>query len=93
MGLLSDGGMMKFPNVVLPGQRADALRGCWRGVGTARWCRWRDLDWIRRSWPGPIVVKGVLTADDTRRAMDKGAAATWSSRTMAGGSSTACRRR
>src|SRR5262249_33936858 len=36
---------------------------------------WRDFEWIRRAWTGPIVVKGVLTADDTRRAMDKGAVA------------------
>jgi len=74
MGLLSDGGMMKFPNVVLPG-RGPML---YADVGAAleqAMVSWRDLDWIRRSWPGPIVVKGVLTADDTRRAMDKGAAA------------------
>jgi L-lactate dehydrogenase (cytochrome) len=73
-GLLSDGGMMKFPNVVLPG-RGPML---YADVGAAleqAMVSWRDLDWIRRSWPGPIVVKGVLTADDTRRAMDKGAAA------------------
>jgi len=74
MGLLSDGGMMKFPNVVLPG-RGPML---YADVGAAleqAMVSWRDLDWIRRSWPGPIIVKGVLTADDTRRAMDKGAAA------------------
>jgi L-lactate dehydrogenase (cytochrome) len=73
-GLLSDGGMMKFPNVVLPG-RGPML---YADVGAAleqAMVSWRDLDWIRRSWPGPIVVKGVLTADDARRAMDKGAAA------------------
>jgi L-lactate dehydrogenase (cytochrome) len=73
-GLLSDGGMMKFPNVVLPG-RGPML---YADVGAAleqAMVSWRDLDWIRRSWPGPIIVKGVLTADDTRRAMDKGAAA------------------
>jgi isopentenyl diphosphate isomerase/L-lactate dehydrogenase-like FMN-dependent dehydrogenase len=74
MGLLSDGGMMKFPNVVLPG-RGPML---YADVGAAleqAMVSWRDLDWIRRSWPGPIIVKGVLTADDTRRAIDKGAAA------------------
>jgi len=36
---------------------------------------WNDLSWIRQSWNGPIVVKGVLTADDARRAVDHGAAA------------------
>jgi L-lactate dehydrogenase (cytochrome) len=34
---------------------------------------WRDLDWIRRLWPGPIAVKGILTGDDARRAADSGA--------------------
>ena len=34
---------------------------------------WKDLDWIRKVWPGPIAVKGVLTGDDARRAVDEGA--------------------
>jgi isopentenyl diphosphate isomerase/L-lactate dehydrogenase-like FMN-dependent dehydrogenase len=36
---------------------------------------WADLRWIREHWQGPIVVKGVLTGDDARRAIDEGAAA------------------
>src|SRR5260370_28180968 len=36
---------------------------------------WEDLRWIRDRWLGPIVVKGVLTGDDARRAVDEGAAA------------------
>jgi L-lactate dehydrogenase (cytochrome) len=36
---------------------------------------WKDLTWIREHWNGPIVVKGVLTGDDGRRAVDEGAAA------------------
>jgi L-lactate dehydrogenase (cytochrome) len=35
---------------------------------------WQDFEWLREAWPGPIVVKGVLTGDDARRAMDAGAA-------------------
>jgi len=72
--LLADGGVMKFPNVVLPKvgpmPYADVGAALERAVVT-----WRDFDWIHKSWPGPIVVKGVLTADDTRRAIDNGAAA------------------
>ncbi|MFT8242573.1 alpha-hydroxy acid oxidase [Roseomonas sp. BN140053] len=34
---------------------------------------WEDLDWLRRRWPGPLVVKGVLSPDDARRARDAGA--------------------
>jgi len=36
---------------------------------------WSDLAWLRDAWGGPIVVKGVLTAEDARRAVDAGAAA------------------
>jgi L-lactate dehydrogenase (cytochrome) len=32
-----------------------------------------DLTWLRELWSGPLVVKGVLTADDARRAVDLGA--------------------
>jgi L-lactate dehydrogenase (cytochrome) len=27
---------------------------------------WKDLDWVRAEWGGPIVVKGVLDPDDAR---------------------------
>jgi len=36
---------------------------------------WADFSWIRDCSRGPIVVKGVLTGDDARRAVDEGAAA------------------
>ena len=36
---------------------------------------WDDLRWIREIWKGPIVVKGVHTGDDARRAVDAGAQA------------------
>ena len=34
---------------------------------------WDDLDWIRAQFPGKVAVKGVITADDARRAVDRGA--------------------
>jgi L-lactate dehydrogenase (cytochrome) len=34
---------------------------------------WRDLDWVRETWDGPIVVKGVLDPDDARDAVRAGA--------------------
>jgi isopentenyl diphosphate isomerase/L-lactate dehydrogenase-like FMN-dependent dehydrogenase len=34
---------------------------------------WADLEWIRRQWNGPLVIKGLLTGDDARRALDGGA--------------------
>ncbi len=33
---------------------------------------WADLDWIRRHWSGPIVLKGILDPEDARRAADSG---------------------
>ncbi len=34
---------------------------------------WDDLAWLRERWPGRIVLKGLLDADDARRAADAGA--------------------
>lgn len=34
---------------------------------------WDDLAWFRSLWDGPLVVKGILSADDARRAIDVGA--------------------
>jgi isopentenyl diphosphate isomerase/L-lactate dehydrogenase-like FMN-dependent dehydrogenase len=36
---------------------------------------WEDIGWIRDRFDAPIVVKGVLTPADARRAVDAGAAA------------------
>jgi L-lactate dehydrogenase (cytochrome) len=33
---------------------------------------WDDMAWVREQWAGPMVVKGVLRADDARRAVDRG---------------------
>lgn len=34
---------------------------------------WEDIPWIRQRWSGPLVIKGVLTAEDARRAVGLGA--------------------
>ena len=33
---------------------------------------WADLAWFRSLWSGPLVLKGVLTAADARRAAEHG---------------------
>lgn len=33
---------------------------------------WADLDFVRAHWKGPIVIKGILDADDARRAAEAG---------------------
>jgi L-lactate dehydrogenase (cytochrome) len=70
-GFLSDGGLMTFPNVMLPGGPM-AYADVGRTLEQSMVC-WDDLDWIRELWKGPIMVKGVHTASDARRAVDVGA--------------------
>ena len=68
---LVDGGMPGLPNVVTesgPLQATDVGRA----LENAHVC-WEDLKWIRESWDGPIVIKGVMSADDAQRAVDAGA--------------------
>ena len=33
---------------------------------------WEDVAWVRQNFDGPVLVKGVLTAEDGRRALDLG---------------------
>ena len=35
--------------------------------------KWEDIPWIRRHWDGPLVIKGILTAADAKRAVAEGA--------------------
>jgi L-lactate dehydrogenase (cytochrome) len=68
-----DGGLMNFPNIVINGEPMG-----YADVGAAleaSMTSWNDFKWIREAWGGPIVVKGVHTADDARRAVAEGAAA------------------
>jgi len=34
---------------------------------------WKDLEWIREFWDGPMIIKGILDADDARDAVKFGA--------------------
>jgi len=34
---------------------------------------WKDLDWIRTHWDGPIIIKGILDPEDAREAVKVGA--------------------
>ena len=68
---LLDGGMPGLPNVVTDtGPLAATDVG--RALENAHVC-WDDLKWIREAWDGPIVIKGVMSADDAQRAVDEGA--------------------
>jgi isopentenyl diphosphate isomerase/L-lactate dehydrogenase-like FMN-dependent dehydrogenase len=71
---IADGGVPDLANVVLPGKGPMKLIDVAAALANAA-VTWDDLHWIRSVWPGPIVVKGVLTGDDAKRAADAGAAA------------------
>jgi len=62
---------MQFHNVLLPNGPmgyADVAAALESAA-----VRWEDFPWIREVWRGPLVVKGVHTADDARHAIDLGA--------------------
>src|SRR5213596_1372805 len=69
---LADGGLMKFANVIIPGKGpmlyADVTTALEQAVVS-----WQDLSWIRDAWNSPIIIKGVHTGEDARRAVDVGA--------------------
>jgi L-lactate dehydrogenase (cytochrome) len=70
MDFLGDGGLMAFPNIELNGAPmpyADVSAALAATVVT-----WEDLRWIRDMWSGPVIVKGVLTGEDARRAVEEG---------------------
>jgi len=73
IGFLRDGGVPKLANVVVPGQGPMEM-GDVAAALAASAVTWADLRWIREHWGGPIVVKGVLTGEDAKRAIDEGAA-------------------
>lgn len=69
---VADGGLMKFPNIVLPGEGPMGYADVGAALEQSTVC-WDDLRWIRELWKGPIVIKGVHTGEDASRAIDAGA--------------------
>ena len=69
---LADGSPRVFPNVELPGVGAMPCSDVGALLATTV-ITWRDFQWIRDAWKGPVVAKGVHTGEDARRAMDAGA--------------------
>jgi isopentenyl diphosphate isomerase/L-lactate dehydrogenase-like FMN-dependent dehydrogenase len=71
--LMDRANAMHYANIIIPGKgplpSADVQSSLRDSVVT-----WADLKWIRQAWPGPILVKGVITGDDARRAVDAGVA-------------------
>jgi isopentenyl diphosphate isomerase/L-lactate dehydrogenase-like FMN-dependent dehydrogenase len=70
-GRIRDGVYPHLANVI---EEDGSTRVLGRGSGPSG-LTWQDLTWVRRVWPGPIVIKGIQTPDDALRAIDEGAAA------------------
>jgi L-lactate dehydrogenase (cytochrome) len=65
---------LTFGNLVgaVPGARTpDAFRD-WVDAQFDPSVTWEDIAWVREHWDGRLVVKGVLGAEDARRAVDAG---------------------
>ena len=71
-GFLADGMSRPFPNIVVPGSGPLPAIDVGAALESAQ-VSWPDLKWIREAWNGPIVIKGVMTAEDAKRSVDEGA--------------------
>jgi L-lactate dehydrogenase (cytochrome) len=57
----------------LPGPQGLKTLSTWISEQFDPTASWRDVAWVRAQWPGKLVVKGILDAEDARRAADVGA--------------------
>jgi len=71
---LRDGGLPGLPNVIVPNKGPMPLVDINAALAESA-VTWADLRWIKEIWKGPMVIKGVLTAEDALRAIDEGASA------------------
>jgi pre-mycofactocin synthase len=63
------------PNLAGPGEELPTFFGAygeWMGTPLPTW---EDIRWLREEWGGPFAIKGIMHADDARRAVDVGATA------------------
>jgi isopentenyl diphosphate isomerase/L-lactate dehydrogenase-like FMN-dependent dehydrogenase len=73
LDFISDGLQFDCPMWIKPDGRKASFGDVLMAFGAGGVCAtWEDLAWIRAAWDGPIVMKGVLRADDARRAVDMG---------------------
>lgn len=60
------------PNMATGGKVPTLVGGLYEWLDTPV-ATWDDVSWLRELWGGPFMVKGVVTPDDARRAVDTGA--------------------
>lgn len=72
LDVLRDGGLMKFPNVSLENGEPMPYADVGSALASSA-VSWSDFEWIKSAWGGPILAKGVHTADDAHNAVAAGA--------------------
>ena len=74
---LRHGGLpdLTVPNMAPPGEPAPGFFAAYRSWAKVPPPTWGDIAWLRERWDGPFMVKGVMRAEDARRAVDAGATA------------------
>jgi heme/flavin dehydrogenase (mycofactocin system) len=63
------------PNLAPPGGTAPTFFGAYYEWMTTPPPSWEDVEWMRKEWGGPFMLKGVCRVDDARRAVDAGVTA------------------
>ncbi|MDX5366542.1 MAG: L-lactate dehydrogenase, partial [Alphaproteobacteria bacterium] len=53
----------------VPNAKGFAEFGAWVAKNLDPSMTWQDLEWVRENWPGKIIIKGVMDAEDARMAM------------------------
>jgi L-lactate dehydrogenase (cytochrome) len=66
---------LSFGNLEGACDGADSIPGMWTWIqqNFDPSVTWRDLDFIRQHWSGPVVIKGILDPGDARTAVSEGA--------------------
>jgi isopentenyl diphosphate isomerase/L-lactate dehydrogenase-like FMN-dependent dehydrogenase len=73
LDFVRDGMKFDCPMWIKPDGRMAGFGDVLTAFGAGGVCAtWEDLTWIREAWRGPIVMKGILRADDALRAVDAG---------------------
>jgi pre-mycofactocin synthase len=70
----------KLPDLVVPNLQDGRDAAPTMVEGMIEWTKtpiptWEDVRWLAGIWDGPFMVKGILTSEDARRAVDAGATA------------------
>jgi heme/flavin dehydrogenase (mycofactocin system) len=66
---------LTVPNWAAAGEPAPTFFGAYGEWMMTPPPSWDDLRWLRETWGGPFMLKGIMRVDDARRAVDIGATA------------------